>query len=317
MDKLNKPMFTIPKLSFKKEHNSSKDSILTMSNDTDGLQHVKYSTTTCSSLAGLISNHAQSICSDVTEISSQRNAQSFGSLAALTAHHLQKSNMTNDTKFHERQQLPNSQFVIPKLIIKKNDNEGTGNVQSLKSSNDENNKKQLIPIDSLDKYPIDTLQKDLSNMHIMSKNYITTEKLEKQLDMRSVINDIRAPSPENWIIDLSTALKEAELLTNCTFNNANSNALRKFHYDTPNLETCMEDESDVMPNLLPVCFNLCALMHVKLPYIKKKKNISMFGKILCRKWKTKKPNLEILVQHSGTVKPFDFSVPYRNANRSY
>lgn len=310
-------MFTIPKLSFQKKDNLLKDSTSTAYchlNNTDSSSDEKRSLGTFSSLAGLISHHTESIHSNTTKIPLQNNidAQCFGSLAALTAHHLQKSSAAN-VECHEKEQLPNSQFVIPKLSIKKNDNANVENIQSLKLH--DNSKKQLVHANS--KHPINLLQKNFSDMYISVENNDMTniESKEQFKDSINIVNEARTPSPDNWMIDLSTALKEAEFLTDCISSNANLTASRKFYYDMPNLEMCIEDnKNSVISNTLPVTLNLCALRHIKLPYTKK--NVSVFGRTLCRKWKTKKPILKSLVQHYDTIKSFDFSTPYRNKNRS-
>lgn len=237
--------------------------------------------------------------------------QSFGSLAALTAHHLQKSNAAN-VKFREREQLPNSQFVIPKLSIKKNDNANMENIQSLKLHH---SKRQ--PVHANSKHSVDLLEKDFSDMYIFLENNDVTniESKEQFKDPINVINEIRTPSPDNWMIDLSTALKEAELLNDCSSSNANMAISRKFYYDMPNLEICMEDnKNSELSNALPITLNLCTLKHVKLPYTKK--NVSVFGKTLCRKWKTRKPILKVFIQSYNTVKSFDFSISYQYSNRS-
>lgn len=251
----------------------------------------------------------------MTEVSSRDNtdSQSFSSLAALTAHHLKKSNPTNDKELREKRQSPSLQFVIPKLSINSN-SEATENKLPLKFSNDESSEKQLVANSSSNRYPMDLLQNDFSNMSILSRgNILMDVKLEKQFQSpMAVVNDIRSPSPDGCVIDLTMALKEAQLLADGSFSN--STASGKFYRDAPNLEIYMRNAADFMPNMLPVTLNLCALRHVRLRYTKTQ--VSMFGKTLCRKWKTKKPILKVLVQHRGAVKPFDFSVPYRNASRS-
>lgn len=309
-------MFTIPKLSFEKKDNLLKDSTSTAYchlNNIDSSSVEKRPLGTFSSLAGLISHHTESIHSDTTKITSQNNmdTQCFGSLAALTAHHLQK--FSANVEFREKEQLPNSQFVIPKLSMKKNDNANVKNIQSLKLH--DNSKRQSVHANS--KHPINLLETNFSDMYIsLENNDVTNVESKKQFkDPINVANEARTPSPDNWMIDLSTALKEAELLTDCT-SSANLTASRKFYYDMPNLEMCIEDnKNSVISNTLPVTLNLCALRHIKLPY--RKKNVSVFGKTLCRKWKTKKPVLKIPVQRYDTVKSFDFSTPYqRYPNRS-
>lgn len=310
-------MFTIPKLSFEKKDNLFKESTSTVycypnNRQIDSLSDEKRPFGTFSSLAGLTSHHTESVHSDTTKISPQNNtdAQCFGSLAALTTHHLQNSNAIN-VEFREKEQLPNSQFVIPKLSIKKNDYPDVNNIQSLELHN--NSKRQ--PVHANNKHPINLLERNFSDMYIsLENNDVTNVESKKQFkDPINVINKTRTPSPDNWMIDLSTALKEAEFLTNCTSTNANLTVSRKFYYDMPNLEICIEDNS-VISNTLPVTLNLCALRHIKLPHTKK--NVSVFGRTLCRKWKTRKPVLKILVQHYNTVKSFDFSTPYQNTNRS-
>lgn len=292
-------MFTIPKFSFKKEPNLPKDSSSTLSpNSID--KDIKHSPKIFSSLTGLISHHTESTSLDATKSPSQNNmkAQSFGSLAALTAHHLQKSNSNSNTEFCKKSQSPSSSFVIPKFSIKKSNEE----MEKLKSDDSKSNKTLTYP-NSLSKYSTDLLPKDLSDLHI------TDVQSEGQFkDPISSISKIRTPSPDSWVIDLSTALKEAEFLTDNTFSNVNLTASKKFYYDIPNLDLCIE-KSNITLSILPVTLNLCDLQHVKLPYAKEK--VSVFGKILCKKWKTKKPILKVTVEHHGTIKPFDFSTPYQ------
>ncbi|EFN76647.1 HBS1-like protein [Harpegnathos saltator] len=256
VDKLNTFLFTIPKLSFKKEYNSPEDcaSTTSCSNSIDDLRNVKRSPTTFSSLAGLtFNNHTQSVNLNITKTPPRHNAdsQSFSSLAALTAHHLQKSSPTDDKELLEREQSPNLQFVIPKLSITDN-SEATKNKSLLKSS-----ERQLVYNSNLNKYSVDLLQTDFSNMNILSKNDVVMDvRLEKQLqNPMTAINDIRSPSPDSCVIDLTIALKEAKLLTDSAFGN--SVASGKFYRDAPNLEIYMKNGTDVIiPNMLPITLNL-------------------------------------------------------------
>lgn len=312
-------MFTIPRFSFEKEHNLFKNSTsIACQSDINKSKDVNHFFKTVSSLTGFISHHTESMNSDITKISSQSdtNTQPFNSLAALTADYLQKSNITNNIEFQERHQSLTSQFVIPKLSIKKKDSEEMKNVHLSKFHNNESSKRQLISTNILSKDEINLLQKDFSNMDIVPKSNIVIKdiKSEKQFkNPMSIVNEICTPSTDDWV-DLSTALKEAEFLTDNAFCNANLTTSRKLYRNTHNLEICLEDDSRITPNMLPVTLNLCALRYVKLPYIKK--NVSMFGKTLCKKWKMKRPVLRTIVQHYNTVKPFDFSTPYQNSNRS-
>jgi len=129
----------------------------------------------------------------------------------------------------------------------------------------------------------------------------------------NIVNEICTQSSDDWV-DLSSALKEAEFLSDNAFCNDNVTTSRKLYRNTHNVEIYLEDDNRVTPNVLPVTLNLCALRYVKLPYTKK--NVSVFGKTLCKQWKIKRPVLRANVQHYNTIKPFDFSIPYQNSNRS-
>lgn len=226
---------------------------------------------------------------------------------------MQKPNSINNTDSRERHQSPISQFVIPKLSIKKKESEETKNIHLPKFHNNENSKRQPVPTNILSKHEIDLLQEDFSNMDIFSKNNIIKDvKSEERFkNPISIINEICTPSFDDWV-DLSTVLKKGEFLTDSTFRNTNLTTSRKLYHDT--LEICLEDDNRITPNVLPVTLNLYALRYVKLPYTKKK--VSVFGKTLCKKWKIKRPVLKTIVQQFNTIKPFDFSTPYQNSNRS-
>ncbi|XP_012060930.1 PREDICTED: uncharacterized protein LOC105624181 [Atta cephalotes] len=315
VDESNTYMLTIPRFSFKKEH-ISKNSTWTICqpNNVDNSKDVNNSFKTFSSLAGIVSHHTESTNSNITKIFSQNNtnAQPFSSLAALTADYLQKSNATNNVESQDRYQSPVSQFIIPKLSIKKNDGEEMRNIHLPKFHNNENNKRQLVSTNILDKDEIDSLQNDFSNMDIFSNRNIVIDKLEKQfVNPINTINENCTPLSDDWV-DLSAALKEAEFLTDNAFCDVNLTTSTKL-YDTPNLEISLEDDDRITPNVLPVTLNVCALRSIEFPYTKK--NISGFGKTLCKKWKRKRPILKTIV-HYNTVKPFDFSTPYQNLNRS-
>lgn len=309
-------MLTIPRFSFKKEHSLSKDSTWTVCqpNNIDSSKDVNNSFKAFSSLAGIVSHHTESINSNVTKISSQNNtnAQPFSSLAALTTDYLQKSNAANNVESRDRYQLPVSQFIIPKLSIKKNDSEETRNVHLPKFHNNENNKRQLVSTNILDKDEIDSLQNDFSNMDIFLKRNTVTDKSKKLLvNPINIVNENCTPLSDDWV-DLSAALKEAEFLTDNAFCSVNLTTSTKL-YDMHNLEISLEDNDRITSNVLPVTLNLCALRSIEFPY--SKKNVSVFGKTLCKKWKRKRPVLKTIV-HYNTVKPFDFSTPYQNSNRS-
>ncbi|XP_011701574.1 PREDICTED: uncharacterized protein LOC105458170 [Wasmannia auropunctata] len=335
VDKSNTPthVFTIPRFSFKKQENLSKDSSCQL-NNVDSSKDVNHSLKTVSSLAELVSRHAGSVNSDTTKMSSQNdtNTQPFSSLAALTADYLQKSNVADRVESRDRHQSSVSQFIIPKLSIKEMDSEETKNLPKL--HNNENSKRQVVFANSSGRREVDSLQKDFANMDIFPENNINVTDIksrEQIINPISIANEICTPSPrsihddlmdaneicipsprsvhDDWI-DLSTALKEAEFLTDSTFCNVNLTTSRKLYHDMHNLEISLEDDNRVTPNMLPVTLNLRALRRVKLPHTKN--NVSVFGKTLCKKWRTKRPVLRDVVQHYNTVKPFDFSTPYRN-----
>ncbi|KAG5343176.1 HBS1L protein, partial [Acromyrmex heyeri] len=259
IDESNTYTLTIPRFSFKKEH-ISKDSTWTICqpNNIDSSKDVNNSFKTFSSLAGIVSHHTESINSNITKISSQNNtnAQPFSSLAALTADYLQKSNTTNNVESQDRYQSPVSQFIIPKLSIKKNDSEEMRNVHLPKFHNNENNKRQLVSTNILDKDEIDSLQNDFSNMDIFSNGNTVIDKLEKQfVKPINTVNENCTPLSNDWI-DLSAALKEAEFLTDNAFCGIDLTTSTKL-YDTHNLEISLEDDDRIIPNVLPVTLNLC------------------------------------------------------------
>lgn len=226
-------------------------------------------------------------------------AQPFSSLAALTADYLQKSNATNNIESRERHQ---SQFVIPKLSIKKDSEEMKNHSPKFPNENKLNTSSK-----------INLLQRNFSNMKIVSKsNPVRDVRSEEQpKDPISIVNAISTPS-DDWV-DLSTALKEAEFLADNAFCNANLTNSRQSYRDM-HLEVCLEDDNRITANALPVTLNLRALRYGKLPYTKE--NVSIFGRTLCRKWRMKRPVLRAIARQYNTIKPFDFSTPYQNSNRS-
>lgn len=281
-------------------------------NDIDRSKDVNQSLKTFTPLAGFILHNIEPINLDTTKISlqSNTNVQPFSSLAALTADYLQKSNTANNIESQEKHESPIAQFVIPKLSINKKDSEKTKSVPSPKFHDNENTRRQLKFTNISSKHKIDLLQKDFSNMNIFP-NILKDVESEEQLKIPiSIVNKICTQSSDDWV-DLSTALKEAEFLSDNAFCNDNLTS-RKLYRNTHNLEIYLEDNR-VTPKL-PVTLNLCALKYVKLPYTKK--NVSVFGKTLCKQWKIKRPVLRANVQHYNTIKPFDFSIPYQNSNRS-
>ncbi|KAL0101489.1 hypothetical protein PUN28_018962 [Cardiocondyla obscurior] len=311
LDKSNTSTFTIPRFSFKKENTLSEDSSRTIcqSSSTDRLKDVNYPVKPFSSLAGLISHHTESIHSNAAITSlNDTKAQPFSSLAALTTDYLQKSNINNIQSQIKPQSI--SPFVIPKLSITKKNNEERDNAHLSKFCTSENNKTQLMSTNVLNNHKINLLEKDFSSMNIFPKSNILKDiKTEEQFKNPSIVNKICTPLSDDWV-DLSTALKEAEFLVDNAFHNVNSASSKKLQHNMHSLEICVEDDAKIMPNVLPVTLNLCALRCVKLPYTKI--NASVFGKTLCKKWNMKKPFFKVTVEPYSTIKPFDFSTPYSN-----
>lgn len=313
-------MFTIPRFSFNKTHMSPKDSSsISPPNNRNNFKDVQQSSNTFSLLAELASSHAKSVSPDAKKLTSSTttNASTFSSLAALTAHHLQNSNSAHSINFFDKQQSSSSQFVIPKFSIKKDNSDETESIQFLKSRNNETSKKLLksqtktqVTANAPDEKSIDSLRKDFSNMHILLRNNILADvRSDKQLENSlNVKNNIHVASPDNCVVDLSTALKEVKLLADNNSNNKNSNStISKKFYDMPNLEYI--EDNGAMLNVLPVTLNLRALKHARLPYAKT--TVSVFGRTLCKQWKTSKPVLKVIEHRYHQITPFDFSIPYR------
>lgn len=208
--------------------------------------------------------------------------KSFGSLAEMTAHHLQKSNNSSPLS-------PKSPFVIPKLSQKPSNSSSklffTPNKKSIKTTINVN-----------------------TPMEIDKNNSVqTNDELDKKDEELQVTTD-------DWVIDLTKALlvtPNKNLQTNDQISkNKNSKSSKDF-YD---IKDFYQYSSEPIPsslvadhiNILHCSFNLKQLGSTKLPYSNKK--ASNFGKTLCRKWIIRKPYIKPPVPESiGNIKKFDFS----------
>lgn len=250
--------------------------------------------------------------------SSNSQAQCFGSLADLTANHLQKSNISTN-KIELCTKSPNSGFIIPKLNINKNkENFGQSMISSKFSS--DNNTDGIVNITSnknedrfySDKVQIDPLRKGISNLKLVSNpnsefNEQRSVNLANLMDHN--VKHARTPSPDDWLIDLSAALKEVHAPD--LEHNRQIEPMKNLYYDTLSYIEKMKNnslnDSDSETNV-ECTLNLNSLIHIRLPYTKK--TVSTLGKILTRKWKLKKPFIKCKTQEYRTIKRFDFSTPY-------
>ena len=269
-----------------------------------------------SSLPGCISNHIDSVTSNSTNDPCKNNldAVSFKSLADLTAHHLQKStNLIGSTNFNGEASLCSTNFVIPKLSIKNDKSNDLENVQ-LNSFDSKININLESIYDQEKDDSMDSLERSISNVLALSRNYtdhnIKNKSQNMELEENSTnVSGTRTPSPDPWIIDLSSALKEATSLVVDTCTDTKSKALKDVSNVIPNsrLQTSNEN-TDIPYAMLPTTLNLSSLKHAKLPYTKR--NVSLFGRTLCRMWKMKKPLLKSQLEQHQTIQKFDFSIPY-------
>lgn len=226
---------------------------------------------------------------------------SFKSLADLTAHHLQKSsNLIDNTNSNEKKFTSKTNFVIPKL--------------SIQNKNCNNTQLDVCAIQKHIDYSMDSLEKSLSSVFASSKNYTDTnikndsQNIEIKKDTILNENGTRTSSPDSWMIDLNSALKEATSLVSSNQNYAKSKILEDDYNIISNTNLKTFNQNDEIPcDMLPTTLNLSCLRYVKLPYTKK--NVSLFGRTLCRTWKLKKPILKSQ-DHQEKLKRFGFSVPY-------
>lgn len=258
----------------------------------------------------MIANHTNS--------KSDSKPQYFGSLADLTANHLQKSNVSTN-KIELCKKSPNSGFIIPKLNINKNKENFGHNIIFSKFDSKNNTDSTVNIINNKsddrfnsDKVQIDSLRKGISNLELESKpnNEFNEQKSINLEDlMEHNVERVRTPSPDDCLIDLSAALKEVhvpDLKHNCQIE-----PMTNLYYDTLSYINKMKNNSfnDSDSETSVECtLNLNSLIHVRLPYAKK--TVSTLGKILTRKWKLKKPFIKCKTQEYRTIKRFDFSTPY-------
>lgn len=204
--------------------------------------------------------------------------------------------------------------MIPKLLIKNDKSNDLENVQ-LNSFDG----KQNINVESINDQEkddsMDSLERSISNVLALSRNYtdhnIKNKSQNMELEENSTLNvsGTRTPSPDPWIIDLSSALKEATSLVvdNCT--DIKPKVLKDVNNVIPNSRLQTSNQSIDFPYaMLPTTLNLSSLKYAKLPYTKR--NVSLFGRTLCRTWKMKKPLLKSRSEQHQTIQKFDFSIPY-------
>lgn len=267
-------------------------------------------------MSGLITNHAKSLTNSIKESQTGSNTVPFNSLADLTAHHLQKSSsLINDTNSTRKPFSPSTNFLIPKLSIRQDRSSDLSDRQLGLSTVQRNRNVELNSIDDTKKdYSMVLLEKSISNVLALSEDCTdikpSSQNLETEEGSLTNVNGIRTPSPDNWMIDLSSALKEATSLVSDNCSQKKPKVSTNSNNNIPNTSLNITNQNIEIPYVvLPTTLNLSCLKSVKLPYTKQ--NVSLFGRTLCRSWKWKKPILKSQEQQYETVKRFDFSVPYR------
>lgn len=272
---------------------------------------------------GLSPNAVDSTLSNFTKESMEQNTNTvpFKSLADLTAHHLQKSSsLLGSRNTNEKTLSCGTNFVIPKLSLKKDNCNDQSNVdlsatqRNINIGSDTLNDKTKVDPNSMD-----SLERHISHVLALSRNYTNpdsidiSQKVESKEDSLLNVSGTRTPSPDLWMIDLSSALKEATAIIPNNPISSHTKAKVIGITDTiSKLNIHISDHNTPIPyNILPTTLNLSPLKHVKLPYAKK--NVSLFGRTLCKTWKLRKPNLKSQKQQYETVRRFDFSVPYSRA----
>ncbi|KZC12091.1 HBS1-like protein, partial [Dufourea novaeangliae] len=175
------------------------------------------SSPTFSSLSELMTNHAQSKSNTTKEFQTNSNTVSFSTLADLTSHHLQKSSNSNSTNSNEKAFSPSTNFVIPKLSIKKESNNDLNNAR-LNFSALKTNAGIVSDVmnDKEEDCSMDSLEKSIFNVLAFSENYSNNKNSSYNVNTKEDLllnaSGTRTPSPDNWLIDLTSALKETTSL---------------------------------------------------------------------------------------------------------
>ncbi|KOC67451.1 HBS1-like protein, partial [Habropoda laboriosa] len=197
------------------------------------------------SLSGFTTNHVDSIVSNSTKDFFKNNSDtvSFKSLADLTAHHLQKSSTLIDrTNSNGKTFSPNTNFVIPKLSIKNDSCSDLSNIQLGLSTIQKNINLQFdIANDRKKDDSMDSLERSISNLLALSKDCTNSSTKNNSQYVETKENSVlnvsgnRTPSPDPWMIDLSSALKEATSAVSNSCSHTNPKAVEDANNVTPNL----------------------------------------------------------------------------------
>lgn len=234
--------------------------------------------------------------------------KSFTSLADLTSHHLKNSDTVGTRVRHESNaQANHSNIVIPNVFMKKEIQYNEAQNQSLKfNMKSDINFQKNYGESSNERNKATSLQDNFCNLSIGSKIDSVNKKLYPEVSK----TDTCISSQDNWTIDLSIALKEAELLSvekNSKQSNLDTGDVHKNSMNAnPQIESNVIDISYFR---LPTTLNLISLRNVRLAYTKL--NVSAFGQTLCKNWRLSKPKLKSQKQECHKIKRFDFSIPYR------
>lgn len=240
-----------------------------------------------SSLSGLISNHASA------KDDKDGDKKSFGSLAEMTAHHLKSTSPFKKSN--------KNSFVIPKLSNKVMASSSINLPGKLIKSVDES--------DTSRSSDVDKVSLDVKNLQLDNN----CEDRDKDKD-----DDKNKDKESNWEIDLTKALRQpgspAVISSKTKLSNGQDLDIKsqdnfdlKKLYDNINEPICSSIVVDSI-EVLECNLTLINLKYAELHHFNKM--ASPFGKMLCRKWKSKKPYVKkSKCEFSDKIKPFDFSSP--------
>lgn len=209
----------------------------------------------------------------------------FGNLADLTNNHLQKSGNA----------LRTSNFVIPKLSLKSNDA-----ITPISPLNVKLEAKNKIAEN------VQTLLEDVNQLQISPEivKYFINDSEENSKDEDNDLENSR-----EFLIDLTTVLRQTSVLS----VNEKKNEEQLSKYDLKDIYIMTAEPlpssmiADSLDTLKKCEINLSQLQFTKLSHASH--SVSLFGKMLCRRWRPTKPYVKIPQRSCGQLKTFDFNSP--------
>lgn len=230
---------------------------------------------------------------------------SFGSLADLTAHHLQKSGNASDGAGNRFGKInsPKANFVIPKFSANRGNSAPNNAIVQRLTFGLTN---PPVPVDSLE------------TRHAPS---MLTSTGDNSVNVKSepVEASEGRTTPDNFTIDLSTALRQIDPGLNVKSINDDKivkKAVDDFSFGKVlGIELCVDRDDSGGLSKSPTkmlgheCkLNVSYLRNIRLSHANRV--VSLFGKMLCKRWRSRRPSVKKSNQrNSGKIRPFDFSTP--------